>query len=789
MVPKRLLVIHRRPYGRSAALALTGLLLAALVPAAALLTAGRAAASATAATAATVGRSADAATTGSAGTPLPITNGNGTSVLVRNSDGTLYQRQRDPGSGAWGAWTSTGFVAAGDPAAIQDLDGTLELFAQGSDGHLYQESETPRGQGGWQDLGAPTGTTVAGRPVVVADDNTAADPNPNPAGQVQGNTDGRLEVFVLGADASLWHLAELGSNGGGWSAWEQVARGFVTDPTAAVTGDGRIAAFVVDNNNHLWEYAQKVPGTQQTPLPQQNWSGADLGGTWTGDAAVATEDTTTGTLLQVFGAHTDGDLWTATQSTAGSTSSPTGAWDLAHTANLGKAGQVPPVVAANSDGRLTVFGLNHDHLVTYRSQTSPAVPTTNPNGIWEGGWDDLTGQKVDSVAVENAPEGGFEVFSVGHGGTTLHQRGQLAPGTPSAPRGYWLDWTDLAPIGSGLCAGPGSLQCLALTNADLGTALDLANSSDLESAVIQDAPNPSDAAQQWSLTVNAASGNSTFSITNNSDNQCVGDAPTGIGGLHLDMAACDTSDSTQQWYLEPVAPASTTGKPTLYRIHQVGSSTCLTALKHNPGFHPSEFVERIDCTGKNANDHNTWRLGSGTTNAPGVLELALNRAAQQCSTTPASNSCSFTDTTTPAAYQAATGCVVSSILYNAGPTTTASDTVSWAHITGTEWSLGRELEFQVPEVLSTSFTASHSWIDQTSVTQSATVQVPPHQFGWVEYAPVVRETEGYWTFTLAGQSWTVPGRNLSVAASGTSGVNPITVTVTSGEPPTDSRCD
>jgi hypothetical protein len=497
--------------------------------------------------------------------------------------------------------------------------------------------------------------------------------------------------------------------------------------------------------------------------------------------------------MQVFSSRSAGGLWTVAQSQPGTSATPTGTWDVKNKFNLGKKLIGPATVVANTDGRLTVFGVNAGHQVTYKSQTQTVQPGTNPTGIWAGGWAKLNQQKARSVTVQNTAGGGFEVFAVGKNSATLYERTELAAGTSSTPDGYWADWSDLAPIGSDRCGGPGSLTCLNITNVGLNLALDLTDPTDPSSYVSRAAPDPSASTQQWSLQAAASGG--TFSLVNNSNNECASDKDEPIiGTWHVHMATCSTADTSQQYFLEPVTP-STTAKPAAYRIRQVITGTCLTALKGTNGDHPGNLVERIDCNNTDPNNNNTWQLGRRGAIAPGVLDLALDYAAAQCTANNTTNTCTFVDVTTPSAYQAAGGCVVGSVLYNAS-SANATYTASWSHMTGSQWSVGGTVEFGYNSPgasggpsFKTSFTASHAWLDQSSFQESVSVPVPPREFGWVEYAPVERETIGYWNITLGGRTWTVPGHNISIAKDGTNGATALKITRTSNVPPTDSHCN
>ncbi|MEO0900428.1 MAG: matrixin family metalloprotease, partial [Bacteroidota bacterium] len=60
--------------------------------------------------------------------------------------------------------------------------------------------------------------------------------------------EGRLDVFVRGADKALWHRWYDGS----WSGWESLGGTLSSDPTAVSWSNGRIDVFVRGADNALW---------------------------------------------------------------------------------------------------------------------------------------------------------------------------------------------------------------------------------------------------------------------------------------------------------------------------------------------------------------------------------------------------------------------------------------------------------------------------------------------------------------------------------------------------------
>ncbi|MFF5262062.1 protein kinase, partial [Actinomadura viridis] len=81
------------------------------------------------------------------------------------------------------------------------------------------------------------------------------------------SADGRIEVFVRGADGHLWHAWQVVRDGG-WSNWDDMS-GYRSrpsegplvvagDPVAHSSADGRIEVFVRSADGHLWHAWQVV---------------------------------------------------------------------------------------------------------------------------------------------------------------------------------------------------------------------------------------------------------------------------------------------------------------------------------------------------------------------------------------------------------------------------------------------------------------------------------------------------------------------------------------------------
>ncbi len=173
-------------------------------------------------------------------------------VISAQSNALLHIMQTAPSQG-WTSWASLGAPpAAGGlnrPAVAQSADGRLEVFAVGGDGvlwHIWQTSVNG-GWSSWTSHGAPPGTRVGGlrQPVIAP------------------NSQGRLELFVLGDDKALWHIWQVAPNGG-WSNWASHGTPPGTTftfsgPAMAASADGRLELFICGDDNALWHIWQVAP--------------------------------------------------------------------------------------------------------------------------------------------------------------------------------------------------------------------------------------------------------------------------------------------------------------------------------------------------------------------------------------------------------------------------------------------------------------------------------------------------------------------------------------------------
>jgi hypothetical protein len=199
---------------------------------------------------------------------------------------------------------------------------------------------------------------------------------PPPGGPLQpavaASADGRLELFTVAADGSLWHIWETSLNGT-WSEWTSHGQpahslGLSGIPVIAANSEGRLELLLTGDDFQLWHIYQVVPS--------QGWSDWVTHGTPPGDdisgftpAMAASADG----RLELFATGFNRPLWHINQIT------PSGGWSdwYSHgrpvessTAPVGAGGT--PTMALNSAGRLEVFVAGTNNELWHIWQTAPS---------------------------------------------------------------------------------------------------------------------------------------------------------------------------------------------------------------------------------------------------------------------------------------------------------------------------------------------------------------------------------------------------------------------------------
>lgn len=337
------------------------------------------------------------------------------------SESLWHRRQTARGVG-WSDWFSHGAPPDSNglrwsPAVASSADGRLQIVIVGDDlqpegsgsgGALYHQSQTA-GDNEWSSWRSyPTGgPNLFGSPAVAP------------------NTDGRLELFVLGDDGALWHMSRTAPNDG-WSQW--VSHGappgvmLNSAPAVAAGADGCLEVFVVSEEAMLWHIRQTAP--------DDGWSdwvshGCPSGVSFGSDSTPALACGTDG-RLELFVVGNDETLWHIWQT------APDGGWSgwRSHDAPPGKKfPRLRPGVGSTADGRLEVFAVGEDAALWHLRQTA----SNDGRSQWFSHGAPPVAGLAGSPAVASGAGGGMQLFIVGTDGA-LWQLSQ------TAPDGGWSQW-------------------------------------------------------------------------------------------------------------------------------------------------------------------------------------------------------------------------------------------------------------------------------------------------------------------------------------------------------------
>jgi hypothetical protein len=291
--------------------------------------------------------------------------------------------------------TILGNVAVGQNAPNPAPNGyeALEVFVIGGDGllhHIWQLGAW-KGWSGWgSSLGAPwvgiAPPTRVGRGL----------PGVYAGPVVASNSDGRLEVFVLGNDGNIWHIWQTAPNGG-WSAWYSLPFG----KTLWLSGFPTVVPFpdlaTIQQDRGSWRVGTEPNGSLELFVVAtdgnvyHDWQVAPSGG-WAGWQVLEPLGATPGVVFsgglpsaivgssaqaQAFVVGSDGALWTAPQLPIFGGAWTLGAFQpwrfLGSPASTTLVQTQSPVIAQASGG-LSAFAVGTDGNVWGISQTTALGP-------------------------------------------------------------------------------------------------------------------------------------------------------------------------------------------------------------------------------------------------------------------------------------------------------------------------------------------------------------------------------------------------------------------------------
>ena len=231
--------------------------------------------------------------------------------------GQLWHIYQDSADGTWSAGEFLGgpenseivgnvSIGVNGPNPNNNNYQALEAFVMGSDGalhHIWQLGAW-KGWSGWGDsLGAP----APGFAPITPPSNSGLGPGPC----VATNADGRLEVFVVASDNSIWHRWQVAPNTG-WSAWSQLVSFQGEETLSGVLAccretNGCLALFAYTVNGVILYIDQTAPNNGWGQFTELMPMDISLAG------PVAAAECNQPPQLQLFAIGSDGALWTIQQ--------------------------------------------------------------------------------------------------------------------------------------------------------------------------------------------------------------------------------------------------------------------------------------------------------------------------------------------------------------------------------------------------------------------------------------------------------------------------------------------
>jgi hypothetical protein len=232
-------------------------------------------------------------------------------------------------------------------------------------------------------------------------------------GPVTINSDGRVEMFAVGANSDIWHDYQTAANSG-WNGWIDLANGnSIAGPACNHDLDGRLEVFVETGSGRVWH-------NYQTPGGGGAWNGwANQGGPGLTNLIALTN---LDGRIETFGIGTNGDVWHEWQTSAN------GSWTTSWSDITGQHIKGGMVGIQNKDGRLEIFGQGQNGDVWHNWQTTP--------GQTFNGWADMGSSSSGlnpRLAVARNASGTLELFGIDSGGNVWHNY-QTTPG------GAWNGW-------------------------------------------------------------------------------------------------------------------------------------------------------------------------------------------------------------------------------------------------------------------------------------------------------------------------------------------------------------
>jgi surface antigen len=266
------------------------------------------------------------------------TNTDGTIELFAvGTDNEIYvDRQSAPNTDSWNGWWMIN-AGADSVAVAANADGALEEFSVGPNGDVYYRYQETPSIDSWS--------------------NEESFPETNVAGPISATTnpDGTIELFAVGTNGEVYVNRQSAPNTDSWNGWWMMNAGAISSATA-VNQNGALEEFYVGNNDSMYYRYQESPGVDSWSN-EENIS-SDL------DGQVAAATNTDGTI-ELFATGTNNDVYVDRQYAPN-----TDAWYGWYEIN---AGVESLAVTSNEDGALEEFGIGTNGAIYYRYQESAST--------------------------------------------------------------------------------------------------------------------------------------------------------------------------------------------------------------------------------------------------------------------------------------------------------------------------------------------------------------------------------------------------------------------------------
>lgn len=321
-------------------------------------------------------------------------------VFALGTDGQVWSSQEMmPGGSSWLPWTSIGAGTMISPPAVVGGDDGFWVFAIGADHQVYRNWRRNR-DSAWTGWGSIGGGWLGGS-------ISAAN-----AGQ------GNITVFGIGSDSAAYYNRQAAWDTDSWSGWYGLGGAFVSSVSVIRDGIGRLQVFGVGTDHRVYR--------DREVSASGAWTGwGSIGDGWLDGTPALALTGPSNMRIDVFAVGSDQQVYRDQQL----------AWnsdDFTGWGGLGGIVATKPLAAGlDADYRTEVYHLGMDARI-YRDQQ------TSPGGDWTG-WASIgDGALTTPPAVARNGEGMLEVLALGTDNHIYRSRQT----SPSA--GTWTGWGSTA---------------------------------------------------------------------------------------------------------------------------------------------------------------------------------------------------------------------------------------------------------------------------------------------------------------------------------------------------------